>query len=132
MVSHGLRSIPWIARYRARFGQWDWVAHRLAGLGVVLFLVLHVLDTSTAVFAPQAYEFFLRIYKNPIFGMAEIALAGAVIYHAMNGLRVTIMDFWPHLYDKQPQARLLVWLATIVLFVPTAVIMFVRIVQHNF
>ena len=130
MVSTGLRSILELPRYRGRFGQLDWIAHRLAGLGVVLFLGLHVIDTATVYFAPAAYGFFLAIYKNPIFGMLEIALAAAVIYHAFNGLRVTIMDLWPSLYTRQPQLRLVVWGAFVIVWVPTAAVMFRNIVLH--
>ncbi len=130
MVSDGLRSVAEVARYRGRFGQLEWAFHRLSGLGVVLFLMLHVVDTATVYFAPSAYVFFVTLYKNPFFGLGEILLAAAVIYHAMNGLRVVIMDFWPQLWVKQPQARWLVWLAFVVLWVPTATIMFRNIVVH--
>ncbi|MCA9913416.1 MAG: hypothetical protein KC496_08700, partial [Anaerolineae bacterium] len=39
-------------RYRGAIGQWSWILHRLTGLGVVFFLVLHVIDTSWSVFYP--------------------------------------------------------------------------------
>ncbi len=39
-------------RYRGRIGQWSWVLHRLAGLGTLLFLVIHVIDTSWVYFFP--------------------------------------------------------------------------------
>ena len=132
MVSNGLRSVVEVARYRGRFGQLEWAFHRISGLGVLLFLLLHILDTATVFFAPSAYVFFVALYKNPFFGLGEIALAAAVIYHAMNGLRVTIMDLWPQLWDKQPQARWVVWIAFAILFVPTAGIMFARIIAHTF
>jgi succinate dehydrogenase / fumarate reductase, cytochrome b subunit len=130
MISQGLRSVVEVTRYRGRFGQLEWALHRLSGLGVLLFLLLHVLDTSTVYFAPAAYGFFVTLYKNPLFGLGEIALGAAVIYHALNGLRVTIMDFWPRLWDKQPQARIIVWGAFAILFVPTAAVMFAHIIQH--
>jgi succinate dehydrogenase / fumarate reductase cytochrome b subunit len=130
MVSNGVRSVVEVARYRGRFGQLAWALHRLSGLGVVLFLLLHVVDTATVYFAPQAYVFFVTLYKNPFFGLGEIVLAAAVIYHAMNGVRVTIMDFWPRLYDRQPQAVWFVWIAFAILWVPTAGIMLDHIIIH--
>ncbi len=130
MVSEGLRSVVEVARYRGRFGQLQWALHRLSGLGVVLFLSLHVMDTATVYFAPSAYLFLVTIYKNPLFGLLEIGLAAALIYHAMNGLRVTIMDLFPRLWEKQAQARYLVWAAFVVLWVPTATVMFRNIVLH--
>jgi succinate dehydrogenase / fumarate reductase cytochrome b subunit len=130
MVSEGVRSVVEVARYRGRFGQLLWAFHRLSGLGVVFFLSLHVIDTATVYFAPSAYTFFTDLYKNPVFGLLEIALAAAVIYHAMNGTRIAIMDLWPSLWQKQPQAQYLVWGAFVVLWVPTAAIMFRNIVLH--
>ena len=129
--ARGLSSTPEVARYRGRFGQLDWVLHRVTGLGVVLFLLIHVLDTSTVYFWPAAYDFFLTIYKNPIFGLGEVALGGALVFHAVNGVRVTVMDFWPRLWEKQPQARWLVWIGFALLFIPTAGVMFSRIIAHN-
>ncbi len=130
MISQGLRSVVEVARYRGRFGELDWVLHRLSGLGVLAFLLLHIIDTSTVYFAPSAYTFFVTLYKNPFFGIAEIILGAAVIYHALNGLRVVIMDFWPGLWDKQPLARRWVWAGFVILWVPTAAIMGTHIVQH--
>jgi succinate dehydrogenase / fumarate reductase, cytochrome b subunit len=130
VVSHGLRSVVELVRYRGRLGQLEWAFHRISGLAVVLFLLVHIADTSTVHFAPSAYAFFVALYKNPFFGLGEIALAAAVIYHAMNGLRVIIMDFWPHLYARQALARWIVWAAFVILWVPTAGVMLVRIAEH--
>ena len=47
---YGLGSVVEVARYRGRFGQLDWVLRRIAGLGVILFLVIHVLDTGSVYF----------------------------------------------------------------------------------
>lgn len=130
MVPSGIRSVSEVVRYRGRRGQWEWLFHRISGLAVLLFLLIHIVDTSTVYFAPSAYSFFVNLYKNPVFGLGEIALAAGVIYHAMNGLRITIQDLWPNLWQKQDQARLYVWIAFVILFVPTGTLMFVRIVQH--
>lgn len=131
MAGNGVRSVVEVARYRGRFGQLDWALRRIAGLGVVLFLCLHILDTATVYFAPAAYGFFVALYKNPIFGLAEIALAGAVVYHAMSGLAIIVLDLWPSLWRRRPQASLLVWVLFLIVFVPMGSVMFYRIVEHN-
>ncbi|MBM2843086.1 MAG: sdhC, partial [Anaerolineales bacterium] len=33
--------------YRGREGQWAYLLHRVTGLGTLLFLTIHILDTST-------------------------------------------------------------------------------------
>jgi succinate dehydrogenase / fumarate reductase, cytochrome b subunit len=130
MTERGLRSVDNIRHYRGGTGQWAWVLHRLSGLAVLLFLMLHILDTSTVYFAPAQYNFFVRLYQNPIFGIMEIGLGAALVYHAVNGLKVVVLDFWPRLWEWQEQAQLVVWVLFTVIFVPAAGIMLSRIINH--
>ena len=81
--------------YRGGAGQWSWAFHRLTGVGVLLFLLAHILDTALIVLGPALYNKILMIYRNPLFGLSEIALFGAVLYHSFNGLRICVIDFWP-------------------------------------
>jgi succinate dehydrogenase / fumarate reductase, cytochrome b subunit len=130
MARSGLLSVVDVARYRGRFGQLDWILRRIAGLGVVLFLLIHIIDTATVFFAPSIYGWFVALYKNPFFGLGEVALAACVVYHAMSGLVLIILDFWPSLWKWRPQARLAVWVLFLVLFIPIGSVMVTRIVQH--
>ena len=91
-------------RYRGAIGQWSWALHRLSGLGVVLFLVLHVIDTSWAVFWPELYVEAIAAYQSPLFTLGEFGLVAAVVYHAINGLRITFFDYKPHLWRHQQRA----------------------------
>ncbi len=131
MTRSGVLSVVDVARYRGRFGQLDWVLRRLAGLGVVLFLLLHIIDTATVFFAPSLYGWFVALYKNPIFGLGEVVLAACVVYHAMSGLVLIILDFWPSLWQWRPQARVLVWVLFLILFIPIGGVMLTRIVEHT-
>ncbi len=80
--------------YRGQSGMWLWVLHRLTGVGILAFLFLHIVDTYLVGFGPKYYNDLLFLYKNPPFRILEWLLVGAVLYHAMNGLRVIVMDFW--------------------------------------
>lgn len=131
MQAPGLkRSVNNLRHYRGGIGQWAWIFHRVSGLAVLLFLMLHVIDTSTVYFAPAGYNFFVRLYQNPFFGLAEIALGAALIFHAVNGIKVVVLDFSPRLMEYQRQAQLIVWVLFVVLFVPTAGIMLSRLISH--
>ena len=35
------------------------------------------------------------LYRYPAFRVGEVALVAAVLYHAINGVRICIIDFWP-------------------------------------
>ncbi|RJK95491.1 succinate dehydrogenase, cytochrome b556 subunit [Vallicoccus soli] len=80
--------------YRGREGMWSWVAHRVTGTLVFFFLFVHVLDTALVRVDPDAYDRIIDTYKNPVVNLLEIGLVGAVLFHAFNGLRIIMVDFW--------------------------------------
>jgi len=69
--------------------------HRVTGLGVVLFLLLHITDIFLMAAGEETFEKFLNLYTAAPFRVLESALIFAVIYHALNGTRVIVIDFWP-------------------------------------
>ncbi|WP_316294033.1 succinate dehydrogenase, cytochrome b556 subunit, partial [Clavibacter michiganensis] len=73
---------------------WSWVLHRITGVSIFFFLLVHVLDTSLIRVSPEAYNAVIGTYKNPIMGIGEVALVGAIGFHALNGLRIILIDFW--------------------------------------
>jgi len=80
--------------YRGGIGQWSWALHRLTGVGVLVFLCLHILDTALIVLGPEQYDGIVKLYRLPVFRVMEVGLFAAVLFHALNGLRITAMDFW--------------------------------------
>ncbi|MBN1966667.1 MAG: succinate dehydrogenase, cytochrome b556 subunit [Anaerolineae bacterium] len=116
-------------RYRGKLGQWSWAFHRVSGLGVLLFLVIHVIDTSWVYFFPELYEGAIRIYQTPLFTLGEFALVAAVVYHAFNGLRIVLFDYKPEWWQYQARAAQIVFLASAVVLVPVFVLMFQHVVE---
>lgn len=80
--------------YRGREGMWSWVLHRITGTAIYFFLLVHILDTSLVRLSPEAYNIVINAYKTPIMGLGEIALVAAIGLHALNGLRIILIDFW--------------------------------------
>ena len=83
--------------YRGREGQWSWIFHRVTGVVIILFLFAHVVDTALVGWGPNAYNRVVNVYKNPIVGVMELGLVAAVLFHALNGLRIMAIDFRPKL-----------------------------------
>ena len=81
--------------YRGREGQWSWIAHRVSGVGIILFLFAHVVDTAVVGWGPEAYNKVVAVYHNNFIRLLELALVAMVLYHALNGLRIMVIDFWP-------------------------------------
>lgn len=80
--------------YRGKVGMWSWVLHRITGVAIFFFLLVHVLDTSLVRLSPEAYNVVVATYKTPLIGLGELGLVGAILYHAFNGFRVILIDFW--------------------------------------
>ena len=80
--------------YRGQYGMWSWVAHRITGVAIFFFLLVHVLDTALVRVSPEAYNAVIATYKNPVMGLGETGLVAAIVYHAFNGLRIILIDFW--------------------------------------
>jgi succinate dehydrogenase / fumarate reductase, cytochrome b subunit len=85
--------------YRGGRGQWSWAFHRISGVGVILFLFVHILDTALVIVGPDAYNRVVRAYHAPIIRLLEIGLGAMVLFHALNGLRIILIDFFPKLAD---------------------------------
>jgi succinate dehydrogenase / fumarate reductase cytochrome b subunit len=124
-----------LARYRGREGQLSFLLHRLTGLGTLLFLSIHILDTATVYFYPSLYEHAIDLYRTTPMMIGEIILVFSVIYHGVNGARIAIFDlFFPHLWNIETQRRSAVWTIAIaiVLWLPAAFLMGRAVLEHNF
>jgi succinate dehydrogenase / fumarate reductase, cytochrome b subunit len=80
--------------YRGDPGMWAWVLHRISGATIFFFLFVHVLDAAMLRVSPQTYNAVLGTYKNPVVGLMEFGLIAAVLFHALNGIRIILIDFW--------------------------------------
>lgn len=117
-------------RYRGKIGQWSWVFHRLSGLGIVLFVYLHIIDTSWAAFYPKLYAEAIHFYQSPLFTLGEFFLVAAVVYHAINGYRIIYLDWRPELWHLQQRAAGLVFLVVGVILIPAFILMFSHVLKH--
>jgi succinate dehydrogenase / fumarate reductase cytochrome b subunit len=96
---------------------WSWVFHRITGVAIFFFLLVHVLDTALVRVSPEAYNAVIGTYKNPIMGLGEIVLVAAIAYHAFNGLRIIVVDFWSKGTRYQRQLTWAVWTIWAILMV---------------
>lgn len=123
------------AGYRGREGQLSFLLHRVTGLGTLLFLAIHILDTATVYFIPSLYDEAIGLYQTTLFGIGELALVFCVIYHGVNGLRVAYLDmFKPKDWEihRQRSAVRMTLIISLVLWLPAAVIMLRNLAIHNF
>ena len=118
--------------YRGREGMWTWVAHRVTGVLIFFFLFAHVLDTALVRVSPDAYNRIMDTYKTPLVNLMEVGLVGAVLYHALNGLRVMAVDFWSKGTRYQKQMSFVVVGVVLLVMVPGTYYMIEHTVRELF
>ncbi|MBX3092447.1 MAG: succinate dehydrogenase, cytochrome b556 subunit [Cryobacterium sp.] len=107
--------------YRGNVGMWSWVFHRITGVAIFFFLLVHILDTALVRVSPEAYNAVIGTYKNPIMGLGEVALVAAIGLHALNGIRIILIDFWAWGTRHQKLLQwivIILWIVLLVGFVP--------------
>lgn len=80
--------------YRGKSGQWAFITHRVTGFLVFMFLLLHVVDVSL-VQDKHLYNEVHAVYGNVVLRLFEVGLLFALVFHALNGLRIVMIDFFP-------------------------------------
>ena len=83
--------------YLGHEGQWSWIFHRITGVAVILYLFAHIVDTALVGWGPEAYNRVTDAYKNPAVHVLELGLVLAVLFHSINGIKITLIDFFPSL-----------------------------------
>ena len=109
--------------YRGGIGQWSWIAHRITGVGVLIFLILHILDTALVMLGPEHYNQIIALYRHPVFRVSEIGLFACVLYHALNGVRILLIDFWPSLTRIHRQLFLVEMILFVTAMIPVTYLM---------
>jgi succinate dehydrogenase / fumarate reductase cytochrome b subunit len=86
VVSLAARKYAW--RYAGNVAFW---IQRLTGLALVVYLIIHV-HTIRDLQNPEKFDAALAMFRKPIFKLGEIGLLATVILHALNGIRLTMVD----------------------------------------
>lgn len=89
--------------YRGREGQWAFFLHRISGIALMLYLLLHVFDISLVMWGPDGpFNDFLIFYHQWPFRIGLVLIIAGVVYHALNGLRIILLDFtgWAINYQR--------------------------------
>ena len=94
-------------RYRGGVGMLAWVLHRLSGLALSAYLVLHIYDLRAAQKGAAAFDEALAVFQTPFWKVMDLLLVAAVVYHTLNGIRLLAFDGgWGIRHQRQ-----LFWLA---------------------
>ena len=103
-----------LQRYRIHLGTAAWILHRLSGLGLILYLLIHIWVIHHLAVGQEEFDGVMRFLSSPLFKFLEVGLVGVILYHLWNGLRITLFDFGLFI-EKQKRVfgvAVVLWLAT--------------------
>ncbi|MBM3151507.1 MAG: hypothetical protein FJZ96_04760 [Chloroflexi bacterium] len=106
-------------RYQGKGPMLTYILHRIGGLGIVIFVATHILSSYLG---GDVGGFLNAVYEHWIF---QIVIFFCALFHAINGLRIVILDLWPKLIEHQREAIWLEWMV----FIPVYGIAALVIVQ---
>jgi succinate dehydrogenase / fumarate reductase cytochrome b subunit len=78
--------------YKKHTGSWAWILHRLTGLGLTLYLYVHIIALTGLLKGETAFNEEMAFFRTPVFIFFEWALGALVIFHALNGVRIALVD----------------------------------------
>ncbi|HHN64622.1 MAG TPA: succinate dehydrogenase, cytochrome b556 subunit [Nitrospirae bacterium] len=77
--------------YRWHTGSVAWLIHRVTGILLTLYIFLHLYVLSHLK-DPVSYRKMMLLMNNPVIKLSEVGLLGLVLAHALNGVRITLLE----------------------------------------
>lgn len=108
--------------YKGKSGQWSFVAHRVTGFLVFMFLLLHIVDVSLVNIDAELYNTVHELYGNVLLRLFEVGLLFALLFHSMNGLRIVLVDFFPGVIRREKMLTGLVVFVTLAAGIPGSLV----------
>ena len=86
----GLKS--WISGGKYTYERYAYTLHRITGLGILFYFILHIFVTGSRLGGPESWENTMAAFSTPIAKFGEFLIFLAFAYHALNGLRLAIIE----------------------------------------
>ena len=84
--------VGWLGGGRWGLERYLYIVHRLTGLGILVFFLLHIFASSVRMCGPESWNAAMQILKSPILKLGEFLVFAAFIFHALNGIRLICIE----------------------------------------
>jgi len=78
--------------YKKHSGSWAWILHRITGLGLTAYILMHIIALTGLLKGEEAFNAEMKLFSSPLFLVGEWLLGALVIFHAVNGIRIVLVD----------------------------------------
>jgi succinate dehydrogenase / fumarate reductase cytochrome b subunit len=87
------RAGRWFDLRRRRMGMWAYALNRITGIGLVVYLYLHLVILSQLLGGPGSWNAFVALARSPFFLTLDVVLIAGILIHGLNGLRIALTGF---------------------------------------
>jgi succinate dehydrogenase cytochrome b subunit len=87
------RAGRWFDVRRRRLGMWAYALNRITGIGLVVYLYLHLAVLSLLSRGPAAWDSFMSLARSPFYLGLDVILLAGILIHGLNGLRIALTGF---------------------------------------
>jgi len=112
--------------YRGDAGQYAWIFHKATGIGILFFLLVHIIDIMLIGLGRDVYNESVNFYGQAFLVPMEILLVGALIYHTLNGLRIILLNFTVYGASRERRFFWSVLIASVALTIPSAILIIAK------
>jgi len=82
----------WMYAGKYSFERYLYLGHRLSGLGLIAYMVLHIIETANRLRGEEAWAGLMALFASPPFKVIEFLLFALAVFHAMNGVRLLLVE----------------------------------------
>jgi len=82
----------WVYAGRYTFERYLYLGHRLTGLGLIAYMVLHIIETANRMKGMEEWVWLMGLFSLPLFKVVEYLLFAASVFHALNGVRLLLVE----------------------------------------
>ena len=82
----------WMYAGKYSFERYLYLGHRLSGLGLIAYMVLHIIETANRIRGEEAWQGLMALFASPPFKVIEYLLFAMAVFHAMNGIRLLLIE----------------------------------------
>ena len=82
----------WLGGGKWGFERYLYTLHRLTGLGLLLYFLLHIFVTSARAFGSEAWAASMSRVSGPLFVVGEFLVFAAFAFHGVNGVRLVLIE----------------------------------------
>ncbi|MGB8346880.1 MAG: hypothetical protein WCD86_18470 [Ktedonobacteraceae bacterium] len=86
----GLRAGRWFDVRRRKPGMWAFALNRITGIGLVVYLYLHLGILFLLTRGPAGWDAFVSLARSPYFLSLDVILIAGILIHGLNGVRVAL------------------------------------------